>query len=115
MTVALPPFCAAAPGFGTALAMRTLVEYLIYLGAIILVTVIVALWIAASRQPLERHRREHHQHSLRRWLRRAFGRSHARKRRRRREHRKRNPTLAETGGLPPIRSEAAPPAESPQP
>jgi hypothetical protein len=30
--------------------------------------------------------------------------------RRRREHRPRNPTLAETGGLPPIRSEDQPPA-----
>jgi hypothetical protein len=31
-----------------------------------------------------------------------------RRRRRRREHRPRNPTLAETGGLPPIRTEAPP-------
>ncbi len=31
-----------------------------------------------------------------------------RKRRRRREHRPRNPTLAETGGLPPIRTERPP-------
>lgn len=30
------------------------------------------------------------------------------RRRRRREHRPRNPTLAETGGLPPIRTEAPP-------
>ena len=32
-----------------------------------------------------------------------------RKRRRRREHRPRNPTLAETGGLPPVRPEDQPP------
>lgn len=31
-----------------------------------------------------------------------------RRRRRRREHRPRNPTLAETGGLPPIRTDAPP-------
>ena len=31
-----------------------------------------------------------------------------RRRRRRREHRPRNPTLAETGGLPPIRTEGPP-------
>lgn len=31
-----------------------------------------------------------------------------RRRRRRRDHRPRNPTLAETGGLPPIRTEAPP-------
>jgi len=31
-----------------------------------------------------------------------------RRRRRRREHRPRNPTLAETGGLPPLRSEQPP-------
>ena len=35
-----------------------------------------------------------------------------RHRRRRREHRSRNPTLAETGGLPPIRGEK-PPGDSP--
>ena len=35
-----------------------------------------------------------------------------RHRRRRREHRPRNPTLAETGGLPPIRADK-PPGDSP--
>ncbi len=34
---------------------------------------------------------------------------HRRRRHRRREHRGRNPTLAETGGLPPVRSETPPP------
>jgi len=40
----------------------------------------------------------------------ASGHRHHRRRRRRREHRPRNPTLAETGGLPPARPE--PPPES---
>lgn len=38
---------------------------------------------------------------------------HHHRRRRRREHRRRNPTLAETGGLPPIRSEIQPPPPPP--
>jgi len=37
------------------------------------------------------------------------GRRRRKRYRRRREHRPRNPTLAETGGLPPIRSEDQPP------
>jgi hypothetical protein len=37
------------------------------------------------------------------------GRRRRRRHRRRREHRPRNPTLAETGGLPPIRPEDQPP------
>lgn len=41
------------------------------------------------------HARHHHRH---------------RRKRRRREHRMRNPTLAETGGLPPPRSEPQPPS-----
>ncbi len=36
------------------------------------------------------------------------GESGSRRRRRRREHRPRNPTLAETGGLPPLRPEPPP-------
>jgi hypothetical protein len=38
----------------------------------------------------------------------ASGHHHHRRRRRRREHRPRNPTLAETGGLPPARPEPPP-------
>jgi hypothetical protein len=40
-------------------------------------------------------------------------RAHKRHRRRRHEHRPRNPTLAETGGLPPIRTEKPPGASPP--
>jgi hypothetical protein len=36
------------------------------------------------------------------------GHSHRKSRRRRRHHRRRNPTLAETGGLPPLRSQEPP-------
>jgi hypothetical protein len=40
------------------------------------------------------------------------GRRRHRRRRRRRDHRARNPTLAETGGLPPAKSEELPPQVS---
>jgi hypothetical protein len=102
-----------APVFGAVLAMRTLVEYVIYLGAIMIVTAIVTLWIATTRQPLQHadHRdRRRHRRGLGRW----FG-AAGKQRRRRRAHRKRNPTLAETGGLPPIRSESSSSAENSQP
>ncbi|MFO1513539.1 MAG: hypothetical protein U1F83_11585 [Verrucomicrobiota bacterium] len=102
-----------APVFGSVLAMRTLLEYAIYLGAIMIVTAIVTLWIATSRQPLQHadHREQRRSRSrLGRWLGLA-----GKKRRRRRSRRKRNPTLAETGGLPPIRADAASPAEQSEP
>jgi hypothetical protein len=82
----------------------------------VLAVLSVVLLIAAAylrRGPLRhQHRRHHHHHSgkpseqgtgtvnpapPKKW-----------RRRRRRDHRPRNPTLAETGGLPPVRSDNAP-------
>jgi hypothetical protein len=108
---------AASSLFGAALEARAMMEYLIYIGAIMLVTAIVTLWIAATRQPLQHSDQRHrHPRSSRRWFSGWFGKSDAggpsgKKRRRRRSHRKRNPTLAETGGLPPIRNESSSAAE----
>ncbi|HEY1717636.1 MAG TPA: hypothetical protein VGH42_04980 [Verrucomicrobiae bacterium] len=68
-------------------------DFLIVMGAIVLVALMAFIWIAFSpkkRTHLHRHHRRHHGKS---------------RKKRRRERRKLNPTLAETGGLPPIRQE----------
>jgi hypothetical protein len=84
-------------------------ERLVVLGALLLVSAVAVLLIVLFRK------RHHHHHShersadvprsgpapegkRRKW------------RRRRRDHRPRNPTLAETGGLPPIRDSQPPPS-----
>jgi type VI protein secretion system component VasK len=98
-------------------AMR---DRLILFGAIFLVVIAVAASILL-RRALKRHRSRRHgrsrgRHSVRRTV---AGMAELkqtiseRSRRRRRVHRSRNPTLAETGGLPPLRSDE--PRESPQP
>ena len=98
-------------------AMR---EWLILLGAILLIVVAVLAGMLLLRR-LKLQRSERHEHSRRRHShnRTATGVAelkqtiHEKPRHRRREHRPRNPTLAETGGLPPVRSDEL--LESPQP
>jgi type VI protein secretion system component VasK len=97
-------------------AMR---ERLLIFGAIGVVTLLVLGWAVFLRKR-RRHRREHHQsyhHSSRPAEPAASpapGNNAApperrhRRRRSRHRHRQRNPTLAETGGLPPIRTEGPP-------
>ena len=89
-------------------------ECLIVLGAIALITLPVVLWVKYFRKMRRRQHKHQHRHyhshetnttaaeeiegdteeprKRRKW------------RRPRREHRPRNPTLAETGGLPPVRT-----------
>ena len=94
-------------------------ERLIIFGAIGLVTLLVLLWAILLRKK-RRRRREHH-HAPRHSSRPAEAAETSKdegdpatpeKRRHRRRsgrrHRPRNPTLAETGGLPPVRSEGPP-------
>ena len=93
-------------------------------GALALIVLLVLVWAVVIRKPRRRHHRHgHHHHGSRQWgmnpdaqpeAEAAPGEKPAetRRRRRRREHRSRNPTLAETGGLPPIRAEK-PPGDSP--
>src|SRR5262249_13082093 len=97
-------------------------DILIILGAVALVTLFALFWAVVFRSK-RRPRHHHHHHHHRAHTRSettapissqpepAAGSGLRRKRRRhrRREHRTRNPTLAETGGLPPLRS--APPPE----
>lgn len=96
----------------------------IVVGAIALVTLLVLIWAMFFRNTKRRHRSHHHSHehssapaespatgsngedaSLSRHKRRRWRRSQ-------RHNHSRNPTLAETGGLPPIRQDEppAPPA-----
>lgn len=101
---------ASPPLFGVALEARTLVEYLVYAGAIILVTVLVTLWLMTLRQPpLKNPQRQRRQRSSRRglaaWFKGGTGDDAGGQRRKRRSRRRQGPTLAETGGLPPIRNQ----------
>jgi type VI protein secretion system component VasK len=92
---------------------RNTINAWIVVGAILLVVALVFVWAAFVRKRRRRVRRHHYQ---RRSIARAAadGMSairqhvHERQRRRRSRQRPRNPTLAETGGLPPARSEAPP-------
>ena len=104
------------PSSGSHWMGLTLKELLILLGAVSIVTLAVFIWAAYIRKGPRRHSHHHHHHSH------SSSASppespdvgangekrYRRKRRRRREHRPRNPTLAETGGLPPVRTEHPP-------
>ena len=89
-------------------------ERFIVLGAMTLVVLAVFIWVAFVREKPRRRSSRVHRHrrsvikstmegmaEVKRVLR-------TREHRRRQEHRPRNPTLAETGGLPPTRSDGAP-------
>ena len=91
-------------------------EGLIILGALGLVTLAVLIWVLFIRKPRRRHHsHQHHSHEFgmnpgaERETESGEAPSRRRKwRRPRRPHRPRNPTLAETGGLPPVRDEPPP-------
>lgn len=105
-----PVICLAA--VGGVLDLRTVLEYGAYIVAIVLVTMVATLWVASGRVTLRQSDRRPDESRRRRSSRSWFGRSEDKgatggKRRRRRSHRRRNPTLAETGGLPPIRTETS--------
>jgi FtsZ-interacting cell division protein ZipA len=99
----LPPMTPLSPGF---------FDFLIVLGAIALVTLIVLAWLILFRKKSKR-RHKHHSHTSdheRLETDSREGKIRVRKsyRHRRREHRPMNPTLAQTGGLPPVRSQQPP-------
>lgn len=93
-------------------------ETLIVVGAMVLVALGLLFWAAAIRKRRRRHSAPHRPHYGHHSGGKDGGESgHSssrRHRRRRREHRPRNPTLAETGGLPPRRSDVPPPQAPPQ-
>jgi type VI protein secretion system component VasK len=91
-------------------------NYLAICGAIALVTLLAVLWAVYLRKRKRRHSRRPHSNDRREGAppaqqdqqgEPAAG-KRRRWRRRRRDHRPRNPTLAETGGLPPLREERPP-------
>jgi hypothetical protein len=91
-------------------------QSLLVLGSIVIVSLVVLLWAAFVRRPRSRRHSHHHHQSP------PLADSYPGKAavsgngppdsrlRRRHRHRPRNPTLAETGGLPPVR-----PPEPPEP
>ena len=93
-------------------------ERLLIFGALGLVTLLILFWAVFLRKR-RRRRQEHHHSSKPAEVAQAPAEedvaspSGKRRRRRRsgRSHRPRNPTLAETGGLPPIRLESPPESE----
>ena len=89
----------------------TMRERIALIGAILLVGM-AAMTALLVRKQLKHRRSHRHEHRRRRpFQRTAAGVAELKKmipekpRHRRREHRPRNPTLAETGGLPPLRSD----------
>ncbi|MCU0783821.1 MAG: hypothetical protein MUF81_07180 [Verrucomicrobia bacterium] len=107
------------PDVGTmSAAMR---EHLILLGAIVFVLAVLTIGIMLLRRH-KRQRSKRHKHSRHRrpFRRAAAGLAefkqmiHKKPRRRHHEPWPRNPTLAETGGLPPVRSDDEP-LQPPQP
>ncbi len=97
-------------------------QHLILFGAIVLVVVAVLVGVILSRQKrrqsARREERRRRRHSFAKGAAQSMAeikqyvehRKERAKGRRRREHRPRNPTLAETGGLPPVRKDdPAPP------
>jgi hypothetical protein len=83
---------------------RTAKDYLLYLGAILLVALGVMIWAVAFRKTgkTRRRRRKHRDRPTVR-----DDNSESRSERRRRREARRNPTRAEVGGLPPVRDDSA--------
>jgi hypothetical protein len=99
-----PGFLAGAFRIGEENSIRALIpsgstvsEVLIYVGVLLLVAVAVFAWAVFRTQ----HRRRHSHH---------YRSNPASKHQRLPEYRPRHPTLAETGGLPPIRTGKQPPS-----
>jgi hypothetical protein len=74
------------------------------LGGILIVTILIFLWATYVRDPKKKSSSSRRSEDLGKKVEKTIdeeGRQKVRVRRRRRSHRPRNPTLAETGGLPP--------------
>lgn len=93
-------------------------ERLIVLGAVLLASVLAGILVVLLRRRHHHHHHHHHSHRSHDGAGEVAGSIPAKApaepkgrkwRRRRREHRPRNPTLAETGGLPPVRRSEPPP------
>ena len=97
------------PAPRTLLGMR-MSDMVLLIGIAILLGVALLIWAVFIRGP--KQEREQHNYESRKYVEeREDGTIRKRKkhRRRRRDHRQRNPTLAEVGGLPPLKSDSTPP------
>ena len=104
------------PMLGASPAARTLKEILVLIGAVLLVAIAVMIWAVAFRKKRKRTRlyHRHHRSSAESATSENYGkRSQGSRRRREGRERPRNPTLAETGGLPPARLPPTPPKDFP--
>jgi len=95
------------------------VDFFIFLGAIAVVAALLFYWAFAIRKRKNRIRKYRHHHhprpGYREQLKKVAAGIRQRRGKRHREHRPINPTLAQTGGLPPIREDNKPPPAEPQP
>jgi hypothetical protein len=85
-------------------------QYVVFFGSVTALAVVALIWATCFRKTKRRHRLEHRAPN-------GWGKNpkteepllvvttSSRRRKRRREHRPRNPTLAETGGMPPLRTD----------
>ena len=93
------------------------VDFFVVLGIILLVTLALIIWAMVFSTKARRRRHRHHHHHHHKSYREEFKKGadgikeliQQRRHRHRHEHRPINPTLAETGGLPPPRGENKPP------
>jgi len=94
--------CGGVQPLFASLLTQAYFEYLIYGSALLVVAVGLFLWAGTVRKPRKRKERHHWRsgspkHSI------DLGAATKQRRRRRRSEPPRNPTLAETRGLPPLR------------
>lgn len=93
------------------------VNFFIFLGAITVVALLIFYWAFAIRKRKNRirkyRRHHHHQPGIREQFKKAVEEIRQHRNRRRHEHRPLNPTLAQTGGLPPRREPDEPPPAPP--
>ena len=93
-------------------------DFFVLLGAILLVTLALLIWVLVFRKK-RRRRQHHHRHhadhreEFRKSVKGIREMVQPRRHHHRHELRPINPTLAETGGLPPIRGEKPPPPSPP--
>ena len=104
------------PLLGKSLTGRVLTEFMIISGAVLLVTGAVVVWVLLFRKSRNRtriYKRRHRDTSKSSETESPEETSRGDRRRRKRRQRPRNPTLAETGGLPPVRRPETPPTDFP--
>jgi hypothetical protein len=99
-------------------SQSTGIQNTIFFGSIALIVFVVFAWAIVFRKQRHRHHRHHH-HQKRRYPEPVMNKSdeprrgiffNRRKKRKRKERLRANPTLAETGGLPPPRDEPPTPS-----